>query len=119
MIVVTLFLVVVNMKEFIIKSLQRLSRYILNNYPDRRSIKYFDHICFQYDRLLERATLPDKKYQSKEHLQWMLVQIRTDKTQSITKKHRWLGYVQGILTSHGIIDVDIERDSTRSVFNGD
>ena len=119
MIAATLFLVAVNMKEFIIKYLQYFARYILNKYPDQRSINYFDHICFQYDQLLEQSTLPDKKYQSKEHLQWMLDQVRTDKTQSITKKHRWLGYVQGIMTAHGIIDVDIERDSTRSIFNGD
>jgi hypothetical protein len=33
------------------------------------------------------------------------------------KANRWLGFVQGILTVGGLIDVDSERDYTRPLFH--
>ena len=52
------------------------------------------------------------------HLIWMLESIRDNSEMSLTKKHRWLGYIQGIMVSHGILDVVEERDSTREIFRG-
>ena len=52
------------------------------------------------------------------HLVWMLNEIQYNNTQSITKKHRWLGYVQGVMTFKGYITVDDERNKTRHIFNG-
>ena len=52
------------------------------------------------------------------HLLWMLQQICFNKHQSETKKHRWLGYVQGIMISKGYINVLEERELTRPYLNG-
>ena len=52
------------------------------------------------------------------HLLWMLREIKENKHQTLTKKHRWLGYVQGIMVAKGYLSVDSERDLTRNVFNG-
>ena len=53
------------------------------------------------------------------HLLWMLQEILHNEQQSITKKHRWLGCVQGIIIMKGYTSVQKERDATRDVFDGD
>lgn len=55
---------------------------------------------------------------SSSHLIWMLESLRDNTEMSLTKKHRWLGYVQGIMTAVGLITVDEERDNTREIFRG-
>ena len=52
------------------------------------------------------------------HLLWMLHQLLLNKEQSATKKHRWLGYVQGVMTVKSYITVLEEREFTRSILNG-
>lgn len=52
------------------------------------------------------------------HLLWMLNEIEFNNDQSETKKHRWLGYIQGILISKGVFNVIDERNSTRDILNG-
>lgn len=52
-----------------------------------------------------------------DHLIWMLQEIQKLEM-SETKANRWLGYVQGCLTMHGLISVEAERNFTRSIFNG-
>ncbi|WQN06691.1 hypothetical protein [Escherichia phage vB-Eco-KMB37] len=37
---------------------------------------------------------------------------------SETKRHRWLGYIQGVMIMKNLITVDDERNATRPVFNG-
>lgn len=77
-----------------------------------------------YPALLERYStlalaLPcthDKT--SGEHIIWMLEQLAKDKKQSVTKKHRWLGFIQGVLIANGVTSVDAERELTRGIFNG-
>lgn len=54
---------------------------------------------------------------SNVHLAWMLVELGSD-NMSETKKHRWLGYIQGCMTCDELIEVQEERDLTRSIFNG-
>lgn len=58
------------------------------------------------------------EFDNSDHLLWMLNQLEKNKEQSLTKKHRWLGYIQHALVSAGLTDVTTERDLTRSVFNG-
>lgn len=53
------------------------------------------------------------------HLLWMLYQIRYGAVGSDTKSHRWLGYVQGVLTAKGFISVEVEREETRDIFKGE
>lgn len=52
------------------------------------------------------------------HLLWMLKQIRYNESQSETKKHRWLGFVQGVMVSKGYLTVAEERGLTRPILNG-
>ncbi len=60
---------------------------------------------------------------SDTHLSWMLHvisgEIKDPAQQSETKMHRWLGYVQGILVVKGMLNVNEERDRTRTIFNGE
>lgn len=56
---------------------------------------------------------------SGQHLMWMLEAVRDSETMPDTKKHRWLGFVQGVLSYQGLINVDEERDITRPIFNGE
>lgn len=57
--------------------------------------------------------------QSDKHLLWMLSELECNQEQSITKKHRWLGYIQGVLICKGYTTVAEEREETRELFNGD
>lgn len=79
---------------------------------------YFKEICERYIKELNNCKLPNSPYQSNEHLKWMLVEILVNEDQSLTKKHRWLGYVQGILVANFVINVDNERNLTRNLFKG-
>ncbi len=56
---------------------------------------------------------------SAPHLLWMLNEVETSMTMSVTKKHRWLGFIQGIMTAQGWITGQEERDLTRDIFNGE
>lgn len=53
------------------------------------------------------------------HLIWMLQQIKDNTEMSQTKRHRWLGYIQGVLVMKGVFSVEEEREYTRPIFNGD
>ena len=48
----------------------------------------------------------------------MLQQIKDDSEMSQTKRHRWLGYIQGVLVMKGVFSVEEEREYTRPIFNG-
>ncbi len=53
------------------------------------------------------------------HLLWMLYAISTeDSDMPLSKRQRWLGYIQGVLSAHGIIDPEEERNETRPILNG-
>lgn len=52
------------------------------------------------------------------HLIWMLTELLCNEEQSYSKKHRWLGYVQGVMTMKGYINVLNERELTRPILNG-
>lgn len=69
-----------------------------------------------YSTLLEKE---EKDYISIGHLRWMLEQIKKPNVMSDTKKHRWLGYIQGVMVSMYGLDVSQERNRTRPWFNGE
>ena len=52
------------------------------------------------------------------HLLWMLQELLHNKDQTETKKHRWLGFIQGVIISKGYSTVLEERLATRDIFNG-
>lgn len=68
------------------------------------------HIDYSVDRF--------GKHTSVTHLRWMLGELDRNCEQSLTKKHRWLGYIQGLLVAYGYTTVDRERDYTREIFRG-
>ena len=80
-----------------------------------------EELLIRYRTILNSITneLPDKKHISKEHLFFFFYEIEYNEEQSLTKKHRWLGYIQGILIAFDILDVDEERNVTRPLLNGD
>lgn len=52
------------------------------------------------------------------HLLWMLGLIKYSEDMSLTKKHRWLGFVQGVMIANGLTTVADQRDHTRAMFDG-
>ena len=52
------------------------------------------------------------------NLRWMVAHcIKEIDTLPVDKICRWIGFVQGVLASKEIIDVDAERDRTRPFFH--
>jgi hypothetical protein len=57
---------------------------------------------------------------SPEHLRWMVDQIVSNaatQAHPVDKLSRWLGYIQGILRAHRVLDTVAERDRTRPIFH--
>lgn len=79
----------------------------------------------RYREILELA-LPKTKVRSianpqasPAHLKWMMDEIDTNDTQSLTKKHRWLSWVSAcLILSYKATTVDLERDATRDILKG-
>lgn len=81
-------------------------------------------MAVQYAGLLKERLLnlpsesrqPDDKTSIK-HLTWMCDQVisHNAKGWSVTKAHRWIGYIQGVMTVRGYTTVDTERDEYREL----
>lgn len=99
----------INLYYSIYKSVKEMNKPIHGDfYPELRQ-RYFD--------LLDSIPIENSSEPlSKSHLSWMLVKLSDDMSE--TKKHRWLGYIQGCMTFYGLINVNEERDATRQLFNG-
>lgn len=86
-------------------------------------IPFYPEILDRYVGLINGQLTPDDLTPGPdktelEHIKGMIEVLRNDETQSITKKHRWLGFIQGVLIMRGLTTVDIERNYTRDIFNG-
>lgn len=78
-------------------------------YPELRQ-RYFNLLnCTPIENSNEALT--------DSHLAWMLSEL-SNPDMSETKKHRWLGYIQGVLATKTPIVVNEERNDTRDVFKG-
>ena len=95
---------------------------------DRGLNDFYPDICQRYRRMAVAAiegTVPFNSELPSEfqapHLMRMLEQIQFTKTtqQSESKKHRWLGFVQAAIIAQGWSTVQVERDFTRDIFNGE
>ncbi|CAD5236011.1 hypothetical protein PP187_gp022 [Klebsiella phage vB_KvM-Eowyn] len=74
-----------------------------------------------YPELITRyRTMAESRGPSDEtlHLLDMLNTLEHSTEQSLTKKHRWLGWIQGELIHLGATTVEAERDFTRDIFKG-
>ena len=70
------------------------------------------------DPYVDLIPLKEGKETEDYHLLWMLQELLHNKDQSETKKHRWLGFIQGVIISKGYTTVLDERIITRDIFNG-
>lgn len=50
------------------------------------------------------------------HLLWMLERLERGEMGDL-KTHRWLGYIQGVMVSEGLLNVQEERDLTRPILS--
>jgi len=86
---------------------------------DNEIIEIYLELISRYKGLIEYKTW-DSKYKktSKEHIYKMLldIEINYDNYKTIDKISRFIGFIQGVLSSFGIIDVDEERILTRKLF---
>lgn len=79
---------------------------------------FYPPLCKRYRDLLNAEPKEDPDNPMHEgHLAWMLQELQLRRMEQ-TKKHRWLGYIQGIMVSKGLISVQEEREATREIFNG-
>lgn len=103
----------------------KLCKFILKF--DAKSKKYFNIVAIRYEEILYKSksdgikllNVKSTKYVQIDHLIWMLNEIQSSESMSFSKKHRWLGYVQGIMIANDIMSVDEERNFTRGLFLGD
>lgn len=100
----------INEYHKIFLDLKEKSKPIHGNFYDDLRQRYFDLLnCTPIENPNEPL--------NDTHLAWMLTKL-SDDTMSETKKHRWLGYIQGCMAYRGFITVNEERDNTREVFKG-
>lgn len=84
----------------------------------RGSRGFYPTLCHRYHEILEdNKEIEGVDYNTK-HLQWMLEELQYNREQTVTKKHRWLGFIQGVMIANGLITVEDERNLTRGIFNG-
>ncbi|MDH2154174.1 hypothetical protein [Stenotrophomonas sp. GD03657] len=108
---------------FAIMAHNRVGELAIIGYTSQAIPQFYPDICDRYRQLLwpiRGNVCPDKlpREFSPSHLEWMLETIQFGDDQSLTKKHRWLGFVQAALIARGLTTVDDERDHTRPIFNG-
>lgn len=78
-------------------------------YPELRQ-RYYDILNVQP---IENSDEPLQD----THIAWMLTKLSSD-DMSETKKHRWLGFIQGCMAYRGLLTVNDERNATRDIFKG-
>lgn len=80
---------------------------------------FYSEICDRYEAILLQVEDPDQGKAGANHLLWMLSELQDDSNQmSETKRHRWLGYIQGVMVMKNLINVENERNATRPIFKG-
>lgn len=79
---------------------------------------FYNDLRQRYYEMLNTVPVSNSEHPTDDsHLAWMLTELsRDDMTE--TKKHRWLGYIQGCMTMKGYLVVNEERNATRPIFNG-
>lgn len=108
---------------FTIKAYNKQGELVVIGYTSQAIPQFYPEICDRYRQMLRtiRGT-PLPSYLPKQHavryLEWMLATIQFGDDQSLTKQHRWLGFIQDALCVRGLTTVDEERNFTRPIFNG-
>ena len=73
----------------------------------------------RYNQLMQTDSLNEKKLPSEINLRCTLMGIHaiSHSELPVDKLSRWLGFVQGCLYSHGLIDLSEERKISRELFH--
>ena len=82
-------------------------------------LKHANDLLFsRYASFIRRAGIDegDPRKTSLRNLAWMC-RTAINEPMSTDKASRWLGFVQGCLAMRGMIDVDDERNYSRSLFH--
>lgn len=80
---------------------------------------FYPELLESYRQLLLAAEdWPAPEKAGRKHLLWMIDELECRHEQSLTKKHRWLGFIQYGMIQGGLSTVDDERDRTRPIFLG-
>lgn len=68
-----------------------------------------------------RPMIPDNDGDGSEtsfvNLRWMIMRCLGDDTMPTDKISRWIGFIQGVLATKGLLSVAAERDRTRPLFH--
>lgn len=98
-------------KGFIIKNMQ--PAVMVSDNPVRI-------LAARYNKILQMShtedPFKDDPRMSRENIIWMCQTIKRDSL-PYPKACRWIGFVQGVMASQGLIDVDKERDYSRPLFH--
>jgi hypothetical protein len=79
-----------------------------------RPIPFYPELISRYRAMAESCGPSEETL----HLLDMLNTLEHSPEQTLTKKHRWLGWIQGELIHLGATTVQAERDFTRDIFKG-
>ena len=78
------------------------------------AIAYAKHLLVRLSNMAEIDSVEDDDCKL-SHLQYMCQQIVDAEDWSVTKMHRWVGYVQGVLVTRKYSSVQTERDDYRRI----
>lgn len=105
--------------------IRRFTQPIHDTEPRKLDINGYEFLAKRYSLMLMARNVVAKRDEvvgnnpSHGHLLWMIAEVITNSTHSETKRHRWIGFVQGCLIKDGLMTVEEEREATRALLNGD
>lgn len=79
---------------------------------------FYPEILDRYEAILRGAEDFGEGDTSRGHLLDMIELLNGNDAMSLTRKHRWLGFIQGVMICHGLLTVREERNTTRPIFAG-
>lgn len=79
---------------------------------------FYPEILERYEAILRGAEDFGEGDLSRGHLLDMIELLAGNDAMSLTRKHRWLGFIQGVMICRGLLTVLEERNATRNIFNG-
>jgi len=84
----------------------------------RSEEKRYELLCERYRKMLEGLNAETESgFCSIGHVKWMLSRI--PEFRDGEKQARWIGFVQGVLTCLGVVDLEEEIEFCRKLFKGD
>lgn len=101
------------------KQVKELEQELSIHTARQMAVRYAEHILQRIDLRVAVDDAKDPDINVK-HLIWVCHQIikhagYVPNEWSVTKLHRWIGYIQGVMTARGITTVQQERDDYRTM----